>query len=315
MSSIYVFGNTKRLANFVTQELLNSANRFTILSLLNIGREDVILSPLPWSPFLDWFQARPAQERPYIIRTADGLITKINSMKPKNHKTDSLHARRNGDVFLIQQNIVDLDHIRSEKYSAISVREISIETSKLDLGKIAEVVFVFGNDPLLGQIESEIFGELNRMINSVRKLGIQGISISCPDTKFRTRIDDHFSDCIIVDKISELKVDPKTSLLICSPSTVSIDYYIRGYNVVALDGFPDPIMDTYFTKASHLFANTKLQVFSIRSAGHCSFEPLSENNITSLKQRFPKTKIGQHVLLRNPRITYLKDIARLFGIA
>jgi len=251
---------------------------------------DVVVSPLPWSPLLDWMQTRPIEKRPYIIRVADGLITPINSRKPINNRDGGLYANRNGDVFVVKQNRADLDHLRREDYPAASVREFDVEKITLKSDEIRSVILVFGNDPSLGISREKIMEEVYTLIAKCREIGIANFSVACPDSKFRKKIQKAFPELKLRKFISELNPPVSGTLIFSTPSTVALDYMISGYAVMGFSSFSDPVLLRYFLSTKEFLSIKQGQGIYVNRIRTMLSNRIDLGDIVSMQRSFPKTR-------------------------
>ncbi|WP_439633933.1 hypothetical protein [Glycocaulis sp.] len=312
MPNFYKFGDSDRLTDVFAPDLLNDLKELNLYDLFKLSPNDVIISSLPWSPFLDLIQAFNANLRPYIIRTADGLITPINSRKPINYHDGGLYARNNGDLFIIKQNLVDIQHIQVEPYPAISVRTIDLESIVLNIQTFSSITLMFGNDPYLGVSESLILNEANKLVSRCRDFGITNISAACPNKKFRDQLSRTFPDIVIKSYSSQIPLNKDNSLIFSSPSTVAIDYLIGGFKVLGFSCYNDAVYDSYFCNSSQFLESRPCDSINLTQVNNLYYRPLCSAEIRLILNENPKRPIYWKTIFRSPFSAAIRDCLLIF---
>lgn len=147
--------------------------------LARISRDDVIVSPRPWSPLLEIILRRNATSRPFIIQTADGIVFPLNCTKRKNMRFGGMQRFIFADVFLALQNADDFSLI-SDEPSLVEAKSSFVATEKVCHVSSTSAILVAGNDPYFDFPHQSVIHAFTRTIKRLQDLGVKEILLSCP---------------------------------------------------------------------------------------------------------------------------------------
>ncbi|WP_419320584.1 hypothetical protein ACN2C7_06455 [Caulobacter sp. ErkDOM-E] len=311
LGRILTFGRPERLLAAVDQDVIAQARPLRISNIFRLKPEDVILSPLPWSPLLDWIQSRPSGKRPYIVRVADGFITQINSRKRINRHDGGLYANVNGDCFVILQNEKDMTYVMARSYPFHAARKIDLVERQIAVSDLRSALFVFGNDPRLDVPEAAIIEALEAAIEFCSAHGISILGASVPETRFRRQLQRRFPNVQFVRLARDIDADTRGALIITSPSTVALDYLLRGEAVLMLSCYPDPVAQSYFAMAHSLEEVGRSGFLMAWSPRRYEERRLNMNALAALILTFPKRRVPARLALRAPGFSAVRDIVLL----
>lgn len=307
----FTFGSVERLASSIASDVLEDAVRLELDGLPLMRSDDIILSPLPWSPLLDCIQSRHSDRRPFILRVADGFITQINSRKRLNRRDGGLYANLNGDCFVVQQNAADLAQIANRYYPVKSVRSIEVATKTFDASRFPHAVFVFGNDPRL-DVKDQVI--LEALEHAVRFCGICNLPIagaSVPDARFRALLQTHFPQIPFVRLLKDLPGEISGALFISSPSTVALDLFVAGEIVVMLSCFSDPIIRSYFSEIPSIEDIGRMNILNLKTCHFSVQRRLDRSALTDLVLSIPKQRMNKRMIFRSAPRAFARDLSLL----
>lgn len=298
---IYIFGEVHRIKFY---ELYERKELVTLdwRNIFRLNDLDILIVTRVWSPLVSIFLYR--KKRPKIIQFADGLVTYSNCVKKENRNPEFLYKSISADRFYVRQplwslpNFIDIEKVQS-------TIDHSVESQ---IFEFKSITLIFGNDPYVGSDFKKIINDIENILNIDDMLRVY-ISSGCK--KFTSKILKKFSSIQSIGRMSEVKNQLESSLIITSPSTVGYDLYLKGDCVMMLPSVNCETLEALFTKFDQkniirknnsLFVNAKKPTNIKSSSVHIT---LDSQDVS--KQSFPP-KV--HFLLR---VRYfLGDLKYLF---
>jgi len=214
--------------------------------LPRLSRDDVIISPRPWSHLLESLVLFRNSSRPRIVQVADGVVFPLNANKAINARYGGLQKFIFSDCFIARQNVADFDFLSSEPRYVLSATEIDIAVQRQSFS-VDAAILVAGNDPFFDFPKYEVVSDFIAAAERLRGLGVKRVLLSSPNSQLEKQIRSAIPWVRSVGRIKDYSGDIGRTLLIGSPSTVLLEHQQRGGLSLLLVRYDDPVLRRYMS--------------------------------------------------------------------
>ncbi len=241
---VYYFGKRTIVETFIDD--CDEVLPLSLFSLLTIRSTDVIITPRAWSILFEFLFVISRRRRPFLVQLADGLIFPQNCEKSTNQRYGHLYKNVFADLLIIRQNREDLDGITEDLIRVQTISEVSswIETVIVER---PSAILVAGNDAIFDIDRLVVVEAFRACFHKLKKLGIERISLSCPDARLASDICKGLPGLKPIGRLSEHVYEPAQTVCVGSPSTVLFDNQLKGGVSCLLSIYSPAVLDTYLS--------------------------------------------------------------------